>query len=142
MVTTEEYSLIKRVSTPKDGPQEIKPYLPHTFYPVADSTEDSVILIWAHPDNVDEVMDRVFFSNLLMYVSDVHEKKVSLSPFQIMLTQHVSATALVGAMDDVGGIRKGGEVDGADAHDGEIHLQGSLGSDYTGEAALNCRSLL
>lgn len=87
VVTTEEYSLIKRVSTPKDGPQEIKPYVPRTFYPVADSTEDCVILIWAHPDNVDEVMDRVFFSNLLLYISDVHEKKVSLSPFQIMPTQ-------------------------------------------------------
>lgn len=45
-------------------------------------------------------------------------------------------------MDGAGGIRKGGEVDGADAHDREIHLQGRLGSDYTGEAALNCRSLL
>jgi hypothetical protein len=45
------------------------------------------MLIWAHPDNVDEVMDRVFFTNLLAYVSDVHEKKTSLNPFQIMLTQ-------------------------------------------------------
>jgi len=35
------------------------------------------------------MMDRVFFTNLLMYVSDVYEKKVSLNPFQIMLTQSV-----------------------------------------------------
>jgi hypothetical protein len=45
------------------------------------------MLMWAHPDNVDEMMDRVFFTSLLMYNSDVHEKKVSLNPFQIMLTQ-------------------------------------------------------
>ena len=54
-----------------------------------DSPEDTILLVWAHPDDVDEMMDRVFFTNLLMYVSDVHEKKVSLNPFQIMLTQSV-----------------------------------------------------
>ena len=52
-----------------------------------DSPEDTTLLVWAHPDNTDEMMDRVFFKNLLMYVSDVHEKKVGLNPFQIMLTQ-------------------------------------------------------
>jgi hypothetical protein len=85
--TIREYSVTKEVHTPEDGPCEIKPYIPHTFHPIADSTEDCIILVWAHPDNVDMVMDRVFFTNLLMYVSDVHEKKVSLNPFQIMLTQ-------------------------------------------------------
>ena len=48
-----------------------------------------ILLVFAHPDDVDEVMDRVFFTNLLRYASDVYEKKVSLNPFQIMLTQSV-----------------------------------------------------
>lgn len=61
--------------------------MPHTFWPVPDSTEDMVLLVWAHPDNVNEAMDRVFFTNLLAYVSDVYEKKVAMNPFQIMLTQ-------------------------------------------------------
>jgi len=55
--------------------------------PITESTEDAITLMWAHPDNVDEMMDRVFFANLLIYHSDVHEKRVSLNPFQIMLTQ-------------------------------------------------------
>ena len=54
---------------------------------MSNSPEDTILLVWTHPDDVDEMMDRVFFTNLLMYVSDVHEKKVSLNPFQIMLTQ-------------------------------------------------------
>lgn len=87
VATFEGYSVTERVSTPEDGPHEIKPWVPHTFHPVADSTEDCIMLVWAHPDDVDEVMDRVFFTNLLMYVSDVHEKKASLNPLQIMLTQ-------------------------------------------------------
>ncbi|KFY75677.1 hypothetical protein V499_04351 [Pseudogymnoascus sp. VKM F-103] len=93
--TIETYSLIKHISTPEDGPHEIEPYVPHTFYPVADSDEDCVMLMWANPDNVHDVMDRVFFTNLLLYISDVHEKKATLNPFQIMLMQHVSSTALV-----------------------------------------------
>ena len=34
-------------------------------------------------------MDRVFFTNLLRYVSDVHEKKVGLDVLQVMLMQSV-----------------------------------------------------
>jgi len=84
---TEGYSVTKRVYTPEDGSHEIKPWVPHTFHPFAENTEDAILLMWAHPDNMDEVMDRVFFTNLLRYISDVHEKKASLNPFQIMLTQ-------------------------------------------------------
>ncbi|GAM41091.1 hypothetical protein TCE0_041f13952 [Talaromyces pinophilus] len=95
IATVEGWSVTKRIWTPEDEQHEIKPWVPHSFQPVPDSTEDTIILVWAHPEDVDEMMDRVFFKNLLMYVSDVHEKKVSLNPFQIMLTQHVAATALV-----------------------------------------------
>ncbi|KFY77714.1 hypothetical protein V499_02962 [Pseudogymnoascus sp. VKM F-103] len=95
VATVEGWSVTTKVYTREDGPHEIKPWVPHSFNPVSDSPEDTVLLVWAHPDDVDEMMDRVFFTNLLMYVSDVHEKKVSLNPFQIMLTQHVSATAMV-----------------------------------------------
>ena len=83
----EGYSVTKRIQTPKDGPHEIKPWVPHTFHPVPESTEDTIILMWAHPDDVDEIMDRIFFTNLLMYASDVAEGKVSLNPLQIMLIQ-------------------------------------------------------
>ncbi|KFY49255.1 hypothetical protein V495_00636 [Pseudogymnoascus sp. VKM F-4514 (FW-929)] len=95
VATVEGWSVATTVYTREDGPHEIKPWVPHSFNPVPDSPEDTVVLVWAHPDDVDEMMDRVFFTNLLMYVSDVHEKKVSLNPFQIMLTQHVSATAMI-----------------------------------------------
>jgi hypothetical protein len=87
IATVEGWSVTKRIWTPEDEQHEIKPWVPHSFQPVPDSNEDSIILVWAHPEGVDEMMDRVFFKNLLMYVSDVHEKKVSLNPFQIMLTQ-------------------------------------------------------
>ena len=83
----EGYSLTARVYTPEDGEHEIKPWTPHRFHSYADSTEDCIFLVWAHPDDVDELMDRVFFTNMLTYVSDVHEKKVSMNPFQIMLIQ-------------------------------------------------------
>lgn len=79
--------MTRRVWTRDDESHEIKPWVPHSFQPVADSPEDTIMLVWAHPENADEMMDRVFFKNLLMYVSDVHEKKVSMNPLQIMLTQ-------------------------------------------------------
>ncbi|EXJ73992.1 uncharacterized protein A1O5_02286 [Cladophialophora psammophila CBS 110553] len=44
---------------------------------------------------MDDKMDRIFFQNLLMYVSDVSEGKERLSLLQVMLMQHVSATALI-----------------------------------------------
>jgi hypothetical protein len=75
------------VHTREDGPREIKPWVPHSFNPVPESPEDTIILVWAHPEDVDEMMDRVFFTNLLRYVSDVHEKKTSMNLFQIMLLQ-------------------------------------------------------
>lgn len=62
-------------------------WLPHTFWPCLDSTEDTTVLIWAHPTAVPEAMDLAFFQNILMYVSNVHERKTSTDPFQIMLMQ-------------------------------------------------------
>jgi hypothetical protein len=40
-------------------------------------------------------MDRVFFTNLLRYVSDVHEKKVGLDVLQVMLMQSVAPANFV-----------------------------------------------
>ncbi|ORY18849.1 hypothetical protein BCR34DRAFT_596064 [Clohesyomyces aquaticus] len=51
--------------------------------------------IWAHPSSVIEPMDALFFQSLLRYVSNVTTGKAKLDPFQIMTTQHASATALV-----------------------------------------------
>ncbi|KAE9379686.1 hypothetical protein N431DRAFT_527040 [Stipitochalara longipes BDJ] len=95
MTFVKGYSVTKKVYTPEDGRLEIKPWVPHSFHPHAEGTEDTIFLSWAHPDNTDEIMDRVFFTNLLLYNSDVFEKKVPLNPFQIMLTQHISASTLV-----------------------------------------------
>ncbi|KAF2027518.1 hypothetical protein EK21DRAFT_71764 [Setomelanomma holmii] len=55
--------------------------------------EDSIAQ--AHPDGVPEPMDRLFFENLLRYLSDVTEEKATLSLIQVMLMQHATASALV-----------------------------------------------
>ena len=75
--TTEGYSLEDRINTPETTKiaHQIPPNIPHTFWPVAGLTEDTVILLWAHPDGGDADMDKVFFGNILRYLSDVHEKR-------------------------------------------------------------------
>jgi hypothetical protein len=40
-------------------------------------------------------MDRVFFTNILRYVSDVHEKNVGLDVLQVMLMQSVAPAKFV-----------------------------------------------
>lgn len=93
--TTLGYSLTDTIWTPADPPHEIPPWQPHSFWPVPDSTEDAVLLVWAHPSDPPEAMDRVFFTNLLRYVSDVHEKKVGLDVLQVMLMQSVAPANFV-----------------------------------------------
>ncbi|KIX98941.1 uncharacterized protein Z520_05402 [Fonsecaea multimorphosa CBS 102226] len=99
--TTTTYSQIDNVHTPQNTPRErphhIEPWMPHRFWPSPNAKEDTTFLVWAHPnpDDMDDKMDRLFFQNLLMYVSDISEGKEQISLLQIMLTQHVSATALI-----------------------------------------------
>ncbi|KAH7122371.1 hypothetical protein B0J11DRAFT_336946 [Dendryphion nanum] len=93
--TTTSYSTIDRIWTPENAPHEIPPWEPHNFWPVPDSEEDCVIYVWAHPESVAEPMDWLFFRNLLWLVSDMTEGKRKMDPLQIMLLQHISATALV-----------------------------------------------
>lgn len=95
--TTEGYDVQDIIWTPSmtTTPHEITPNIPHKFWPVPDCEEDSTILLWAHPDGSDEDMDRIFFGNLLRYMSDVHAKKVTMDPFRMMLMQHETASALV-----------------------------------------------
>lgn len=93
--TTSTYAATDRIWTPTDGAQEVKPWVPHTFWPSPTAEEDTTILVWAHPKDVPEPMDWLFFQNLLMLVSDIAEKKVPMDVLGIMLMQHVSATALV-----------------------------------------------
>ncbi|KAF2451164.1 hypothetical protein P171DRAFT_467812 [Karstenula rhodostoma CBS 690.94] len=57
--------------------------------------EDTSFYMWAHPEAVPEPMDRLFFQSLLGFLSDVHEKKESMSILQIMVNQHASASAMV-----------------------------------------------
>lgn len=94
--TTTTYAAIDTIHTPSTTgeakPHEIVPWMPHNFWPDPNASEDITILVWAHPDpdDMDEKMDRLFFQNLLMYVSDVAEGKEKLSVLQVMLTQYVS----------------------------------------------------
>ncbi|KAK7900711.1 hypothetical protein LTR67_002995 [Exophiala xenobiotica] len=95
--TTTTYSAIDTIHTPPDTttttgaakPHEIAPWVPHSFWPDPNASQDTTILVWAHPnpDDMDEKMDRLFFQNLLMYVSDVGRGQGEV--------KHVSATALV-----------------------------------------------
>ncbi|KIW17101.1 hypothetical protein PV08_04292 [Exophiala spinifera] len=94
--TTTTYSLVDTIHTPsdtgEDKPHVIRPWMPHRFWPDPDAQQDATFLVWAHPnsDDVgDSKMDRLFFQNLLMYVSDVVEGKERLSILQVMLTQYV-----------------------------------------------------
>jgi hypothetical protein len=103
--TTTTYSAIDTIHTPPDTttttgaakPHEIAPWVPHSFWPDPNASQDTTILVWAHPnpDDMDEKMDRLFFQNLLMYVSDVAEGKEKLSVLQVMLTQYVFVTLFV-----------------------------------------------
>ncbi|OCK73577.1 hypothetical protein K432DRAFT_438272 [Lepidopterella palustris CBS 459.81] len=93
--TTSTYDAVDQIWTAEDPPHQITPWTPHNFWPCPESTEDTTILVWAHPENVPDPMDWLFFQNLLMLISDISEKKANMDPFQIMLLQHVSATALV-----------------------------------------------
>ncbi|KAH6618634.1 hypothetical protein C7974DRAFT_400527 [Boeremia exigua] len=92
--TTTGYELTDTVWAAGMQPQEIVPWVPHRFWPDPDASEDSTVYVWAHPD-ADEWMDRLFFENLLKYVSDASEGKVKIDMVQMLVTQHASATALV-----------------------------------------------
>ncbi|KAF2873274.1 hypothetical protein BDV95DRAFT_490900 [Massariosphaeria phaeospora] len=94
--TTDGYEAQDRMWTSANTPQEIVPWRPHTFWPCGEEdVEDTVLYVWAHPDSVSSPMDRLFFENLLQYVSDIHEKKAKMDMIQIMVTQHASDTAMV-----------------------------------------------
>jgi hypothetical protein len=91
--TTTTYSLIDTIHTPEtapaSNPYHIPPWMPHRFWPSPAATEDTTILVWAHPnpEHMDDKMDRLFFQTLLMYVSDVREGKVGISLLQVMIIQ-------------------------------------------------------
>jgi hypothetical protein len=87
MGSTRGYDVRDHIITPEDGVQVLQTWVPHSFFPVPDVGEDTIIMIWAHPDGTQEDMDEIFFRNLLLYISDVSEKKATLDPLQIMLTQ-------------------------------------------------------
>ncbi|KAK4938608.1 hypothetical protein LTR10_020959 [Elasticomyces elasticus] len=97
---TSTWSATDTFHTPKNTgeskPHVIETWVPHAFFPDPNATEDTVIIAWAHPDDKeDNMMDRLFFQTLLSYVSDCSEGKEKMSILQVMLTQHVSDTALV-----------------------------------------------
>ena len=85
--TTESWSATDHIWTKESGVREITPWLPHTFFPVADSTEDAIFYIWAHPESVDDPMDWLFFRNILMLVDDMMSGKRKMNPLQLFLMQ-------------------------------------------------------
>lgn len=85
--TTSGWDAKDQTWTAASGKQELRPWIPHTFWPCPNATEDTTFLVWAHPQHVEEPMDWMFFRNLLLLVSDIYEKKVAMDVLQIMLTQ-------------------------------------------------------
>lgn len=95
--TTLGWSATDRIFIASDGAYEIQPWVPHRFWPVAPELgqEDCILLLWSHPKDVPESMDDPFFETLLRYLSGAYERRKMPNLFLVMLTQHVSATALV-----------------------------------------------
>ena len=89
--TTMDYALSDQTWTPQDPIQTIIPYRPHRFWPCPSATEDSTILIWAHPSNAESAMDGLFFMNLLRWISDVKDPAVDvgIDIFQLSLLEYV-----------------------------------------------------
>lgn len=67
------------------------PWRPHTFWSTAvkgeGTDEETVLLVWAHPDGAQDEMDSAFFRNLVLYGSDIHEGKASMDMLQLLLLQ-------------------------------------------------------
>lgn len=49
--------------------------------------------------------------------------------------------ALVGALEDAGGVCWGGEINGINSHDGTVYFETGLGGYSGDEGGLNCHSL-
>lgn len=117
--TTTTYSAIDTIHTPDTtgaaNPHEIDPWVPHSFWPDPNASQDTTILVWAHPnpDDMDEKMDRLFFQNSVrfchsfcpplsfLFFSFRHSQlEFSVEKANEMrqpgvVNRHVSATALV-----------------------------------------------
>jgi hypothetical protein len=95
--TTSSYSALDRKHVGESDIVTIDEWEPHRFWPHPEASGDSVMYVWAHPDETGkgDEMDRAFFENLLRYLSDVVEGKKGLDLVQVMLMQHVTASALV-----------------------------------------------
>ncbi|KAH8600766.1 hypothetical protein B0O99DRAFT_589656 [Bisporella sp. PMI_857] len=77
-----------QIHVPGEKPHEMVPWTPHTFWPVADAEEDSTMIMWATPDGkYPPMMDAAFFTTILLYLSDVNDKKVPMDIGQVLLTQ-------------------------------------------------------
>jgi len=85
--TTRGWEAADHIVEPKDGVVKIGLYEPHTFWPVAEETQNTTMILWPHPNAVPEPMDAVFFKHILFYLSDVFEGKAKLNPLQVMLMQ-------------------------------------------------------
>lgn len=81
------YERTDKVCVPSDGIITLPPWFPHTFFPDPNMTEDSTIMIWAHPDDTPRAMDMPFWRGILSYTSDVYEGKADFDLVQTMMIQ-------------------------------------------------------
>lgn len=91
------YDRVDHILGPEDEAFDIIPMVPHFPYPVVrdGDDEDIVVLLWAHPGEVDNPMDDLFFEHLFRYLSRCHESGTMPSLLQVMLMQHKTDSALV-----------------------------------------------
>ncbi|KAK3669206.1 hypothetical protein LTR78_010903 [Recurvomyces mirabilis] len=83
-----------RVFTPADGVNEIPPWLPHNFWPDPTCTdEDTVVVLWAHPEATPSPMQINFFESLFLLLSEKYEAGQTPDFLQLCLSQQEVATA-------------------------------------------------
>ncbi|KAK5119002.1 hypothetical protein LTR62_000213 [Meristemomyces frigidus] len=94
---TEGYDLIDHIFTPKDGVNEIRPWLPHNFWPDPTCTDtDTVVVVWAHPEATPSPIHINFFESLFTLLSAKYEAGKTPDFLQLCLSQHeVASTGVI-----------------------------------------------
>lgn len=81
------------ILSPANTPFNIERWVPHTVWPDPETTavieEDTVALLWAHPD-VENSMDHVFFEHLFRYLDECHVEKKMPDLVQMLVSQSVT----------------------------------------------------
>nr|POF00960.1 hypothetical protein CFP56_20908 [Quercus suber] len=83
------------ILTPESGPFDIPPWVPHMPYPVP-GHDDTVVLLWAHPQIKDDALDAIFFERLFLLLDKRYRQGTQPDALQMLLWSH--ETASVGVM--------------------------------------------